>query len=488
MAAVTMQYGDYQFSPVPLMSWQQERITNDNGDVLHIRYTAELTGWLVSVPGSVVTLVDLQNELKEAFSCENCKLFEIKCGTTTLFSMRPEWATLEIAQGNWIQRVEYTISISWVDASLDECVGPPFVNDVTNEWTIEPINDPVAIDFDITGISGCSGENHGRLFTLTHNISAIGVPSCDATGGRLEAWEAAKDWVTARLGVDTSIIDASGSLNNSGPYSLFDHFRSVNIGKASGSYGVTESWVVVDPQSRGIAYPAKETFTIETNEDASSGLTSITVSGTITGYEGVDYNTGQITTTRYANAVTYWNKVAAFLYCRAQIALGDEDCQLNIEPVTKTVARNITSGVITYSYTYNNRASRLIPGSKNENIQISYQNPTDVYAELFVFGRQRGPILQGLNTITKSCLSVSVEVTMSGCNYTDCLSLLTSPKTDVEENVLCCIEGSLTGSYNQVFKTEDSGSWQPTSRRYTRNVTWCYQDCTGSAESTSLCQ
>ena len=486
---VTMTYGAYSFSPVPLISFSNEIIRTANGETLCIQYTAEISGKLVSLPGGLSTIFELQNELKAAFNCEQCQLFEIKCDEATLFSVRPDRTTISFAEGNWIQTCDYTISLTWVDTSDNECVGPPYVRDVNNEWSLEPIQDPAVLTSfpDFTGCDINPFTQVRRLFTLSHNISAVGIPYCDASGVRHGAYEQAKEWVIDNIGLDSSVVDMTGVFNNTGPYTAYDHFRSCVENRTAGSFSVTESWVIMDPQAAATSYPAKENFSVEISEDNSNGLTNISLNGTITGFEQVDYSTGSITKSRYENALIYWETIQSSLLCRAQYA-NSVECDLNIEPAIKTVGYSPTSGTITYNYVYNNRPSRLIPGSRQENIQIAYQNPTDVFAEHVVFGRARGPILQSMGTVSRSCQSVNVELTMSGCTPTGCLSLLESPKSTVEESVLCCLESNLTGLYEQVFKTEDSETWDPISRRYTRNVTWCYQNCTGEYGGSSVCQ
>lgn len=483
---VTMTYGDYSFSPVPLISYSNEIIKNANGDFLAIEYTAQISGKLVSVPGGLYTIFELQNELREAFDCSQCKLFEIKCDEATLLSVRPDRTTLSFEEGNWIQTCGYTISLTWLDTSENSCPSSPYVRDTNNEWTLEPVQDPAVLT-SFPDFTGCGSTTVRRLFTLTHNVSAVGIPYCDASGVRHEAYEQAKEWVADNIGLTSSVVDMTGVFNNSGPYTAFDHFRSAVENRTNGSFSVTESWVIVDPQTSGLFFPAKESFNVEISEDVNNGLISVNVNGTITGFENVDFSTGTVTKSRYDNAVEYWENIEPNMLCRAQYA-NTAECDLNLEPVIKTVGRSPTSGTITYNYVYNNRPSRLIPGSRFENIQISYQNPSDVFAEHVIPGRRSGPLFQSMNTTTKSCQSVSIELIMSGCTPTGCLSLLESPKTTVEQNLLCCLESSLTGQYNQVLKTEDSESWDPINRRYSRNVTWCYQDCTGNGGSTSICQ
>lgn len=485
--SVTMTYGDYTFSPVPLLSYNKEIIQNDNGDNLYVQYSGQLNGLLVLKNGGFLSLMGLLDELKAAVDCAQCKLLEIKCDENPVLAIYPQTFNLSVESGNWIQTIPYTISLTWVDNDVDGCNNPPYVKDTNDEWNIEPINDPAILTY-YPDFEECSITGQMALFNLSHTVSAVGIPYCSGTGDFVPAIDSAKNWVVANLGLDTSIIDADGVLNNSGTYEVFDHFRQVTTNKASGSYSVTESWVVAKPQSTAAALPAKEEFSVDISEDVETGIININISGTITGFQIIDYDTGTVTTSRYENALTYWQSIQANLLCRAQYA-NTYSCELNFEPTSKTVGHNPTSGVITYSHTYNNRPIRLVPGSRAENVQISYENPTDVYVEHLILGRSQGPILQSLRTSTKSCQTVNVEITMSGCGPTGCLAFLDSPRDIVAENILCCLESSLTGSYDQVFKTNDAEQWEPFTRRYSRTVTWCYQNCGGTGNNnTNICQ
>lgn len=488
--SVTMTYGDYTFSPVPLLSYNKEVIQNDNGENLYTQYSGQLTGLLVAKNGGFLVLTELLEELKSAADCERCKLLEIKCDENIVLSIYPQTFQLSVESGNWIQTIPYSISLTWVDDAIDGCNNPPYVKDTNDEWTIEPINEPAILTY-YPDVNSCSITGQMSLFNLSHTVSAVGIPYCSGTGTSGEftsALDSAKAWVISHLGLDTSIIDSDGVLNNSGSYQVFDHFRQTATNKTGGSYLVTETWVVAKPSSTAAIFPAKEEFSVEISEDITSGIINISLSGTITGFQIIDYDTGEVTTSKYENALTYWQAIQGNLLCRAQYA-NTYSCDINFEPTTKTVGHNPTSGVISYSYVYNNRPIQLVPGSRSENVQISYENPTDVYVEHVILGRIQGPILQSLRTSTKSCQTVNVEITMSGCGPTGCLAFLESPRDIVAENILCCLESSLTGSYDQVFKTADAEQWEPFTRRYSRTVTWCYQNCAGTGNNnTNICQ
>jgi hypothetical protein len=172
------------------------------------------------------------------------------------------------------------------------------------------------------------------------------------------------------------------------------------------------------------------------------------------------------------------------------------DRLLNVIPYSTTEGHDPKRGVITYSYEYNNKYT-LMSGVISENITVTDNAPVDVIAEVFVLGRKLGPVLQALGTKTSCTKDVSIEIT-------------TMPATGIEQyfmnnaacplhtgstlyaNIQRIVEGlkpfgvrdpSVFGSSQrgagtgQVYVDRDTQSWNPSEGRYTRNVSWKYQQC-----------
>ena len=92
---------------------------------------------------------------------------------------------------------------------------------------------------------------------------------------------------------------------------------------------------------------------------------------------------------------------------------------------------------------------------------------------------------QELNNAFSEARSIGVDVVVEpveGCTLAD---LTGSPKVNVAE-IICLFETDLTDNYTQVFKTQDTEQWNPKTGRYTRNVGWSYENCSGDP-STSVC-
>lgn len=235
----------------------------------------------------------------------------------------------------------------------------------------------------------------------------------------------------------------------------------------------------------------------------------------------------KLSNSRYLNAVSGWlYDIKPYLYRRACIAMNSKDRNksyinaalrgaapnnptysyqnvLNIVPVGTSETHNPRKGTISYSYEFNNKFTR-ISGVLYENISIDDTGPTDVIGEAFVLGRSLGPILQNLNTKTSSRKQVSIEVGVvppsslggflmqapecplytGGSVYNTIKGLIEGFKpfgdrtTDIFGNVVGLSPRS--SQIGQVYVAGDNQNWNPTEGRFSRTVSWVYQQCTNN--------
>jgi hypothetical protein len=184
------------------------------------------------------------------------------------------------------------------------------------------------------------------------------------------------------------------------------------------------------------------------------------------------------------------------IYCKENL--------LNIIPVSTTEGHNPRKGTISYNYEYNNKL-HFISGAFFENITISDTGPADVISEAFVLGRRLGPVLQNLGARTTSKKEVNIEIgvptpsSIGGFLLTnsECPLYTGGPVYGQIETLLSGIQpfgdratatwgsfdhrsgGSINNS-GQVYKASDTQSWNPMEGRFTRNVSWTYQQCTNA--------
>lgn len=169
---------------------------------------------------------------------------------------------------------------------------------------------------------------------------------------------------------------------------------------------------------------------------------------------------------------------------------------LNAIPVTTTEGHDPRKGTISYTYEFTNKLN-LIPGVISENISMTETGPTDIFSEAFVIGRRLGPIIQSLGTKSSTSKDLVVEVavlppySISGIIMTNSQCPLWTGGS-VYSHIQGIVDGlkpfgsrasAYFGNLNrgqlpgQVYVSRDTHSWNPTEGRYTRSVTWVYQQC-----------
>jgi hypothetical protein len=242
-------------------------------------------------------------------------------------------------------------------------------------------------------------------------------------------------------------------LNLPSYYGGFNHTLAETVDEIGGGYSVSETWLV----SSGSAL---EEFSVSSRNSLENGRTEVTIEGSIVGLE-VRENGFQTTTTKYTNALNRFNSIEPLLLVRAS---GYAQTYMNAIPTSKLIGRNPVQGTINYTLTYDNRPAPLIANSKSESILITDNNPVDVFASIFVLGKQNGPVLQDLNSQTASQRSVSIEVVMDTAGSQSLLA--NQPNYD---DILNAVQPGGT-----VYFTENVSNWDPIQGRGSRRVTWTY--------------
>jgi hypothetical protein len=245
-------------------------------------------------------------------------------------------------------------------------------------------------------------------------------------------------------------------------------------------------------------------------------------------FSGAKSKITKLENNKYTNALSGWlSEVKPYLYRRAHLAVNGEDrtkqyissfqttpqrppenpiyskeTLLGVIPVSTSEGHDPSKGTISYSYEYTNKFT-IISGVISENISITNEGPADSVSETQVPGRQLGPILNktGSTALRKT---LSIEITVM-------------PPTGVDgffvQNPVCpvytggyiigmintLVEGvkpfgsinpprrDIFGNYSntknkqgQVFVNSDQDTWSPTEGRYSRTVSWTYQQCTNA--------
>ena len=466
-------YNNKRLIPAPLVQFEKVYNLSGDGKPIGSKFNISINGRLISYKGSpnssgifwdqpgeppdenipdesrLASILRKQEALRSLFSNHGKSLeFQSPDGSAPI-KCNPRITSISFQEGIWYQDCAYTITceadVLYINGNtLSEDPFTEYIEDASEEWSIEETD---KLD----------------IYRLTHSISAKGKVFYDSDGSvAKEAWESARDYVQKKLGLDTTRFIASGILNlDPNYYGGFDYARSENVNEINGNYSVIESWII----SSGDAH---EEFSITSRTDISTGRTSVSVDGLITGFDTRDNSTfDTLTKTKYEAATEKFNSVSTQLLNRAQSYVG---ITLNPTPLSTQVAKSPINGTIRYTYEFDNRPTNLIPNALSEIISVQENNQADIIAVIPVIGRNAGPVLQDLGTNTEKLRTINIEAVLpSVTTYNNPANgLAAKPNTD-------SIVSSLIPSAGQVYKTADNEDWSWNTGRYTRTVTYIYE-------------
>ena len=191
--ATTMTYGDYSFSPVPMVNITKQYLKTGDGTKLGTLFAMGLTGTLTPLPGAVGGIsntVPLVDTLREALTTEGCP-FVIKCDETVLWSGNPRIGDLQFSESNnnWVETIPYTLGLEFdVEGSgEDPSLSPPYIQSATEEWNLEFAQDSSKFSWTLPNTGA---DSNPYLLNITHSISANGVrhyTDCDTV--TKEPWQ-----------------------------------------------------------------------------------------------------------------------------------------------------------------------------------------------------------------------------------------------------------------------------------------------------------
>ena len=465
--------------------------------------------------------------LRDAFDTDY-KPFFLGCfGSPPIVSGHPKITSFDVnfEGDNYVQRASYTIGLNLptLIGSGFETVGPE--TDSLHSHGIISYTDDFSLEFTDERVGGQISLADGThidmpsVYSVTHNVSAQGEPLSGHDPAYL-----AQQFVSSKLGFSNEMGAVSGILNTSGV--ACNNFRTISINKTEGTCNATETFMI-NPSGK-----YKEDFELSANTSVEDPFTSIEINGTIQGYANVNYpNPNPLgesfagsdgdSTPKFQNAITAWSGlrnaagavttegISGLLYTRANSfyqfqpphpaflgahSEGDPTRKaintLNPTTLSTAVGYNITEGVITYAYSYNDRPIHVVPDALSETINITENEPTDIFASLQVLGRASGPLLQDMGTKGPRTREISIDAFLpigTGTNFTQNVdgttqyTQLNNPSFLVAptgyDGLISGYEYSLTSTYASVFINGQSKTWQPKIGRFTFQKSWTVGDC-----------
>ena len=494
--------------PAPIVTFSKAYLKRGDGGVVGADYTINLTGQLLDNKGTPVSTgsspsvahatsgvystqspaddpvnsdIDTSNQLtsimkkqellRSAFAAGNRILIEIT-GYNESSGIKAYCDVENIDfddQSRWTNRCGYTIALKIVrstessasafSANSTEDNFTWYVNAADESWSIQE-NDQFHTTFNAGSIS-----NFKRLYTLAHNVSAVGQRVYESGGfaNGYTSWQQASGHVHNIIGIGTTNVP-SGYLDplNSMGYLPYNHKFTENIDINAGNYSVSEEWTLFESG----AIPAVEDVTFSLDSDLGA-IKKVSINGTVQGlaesgslYENTD---------KYSNAVNYYNTncTDSELFTRASGVSGFP-C-LNSSSSSKAIVHNPIVGTVTYALSFDTRLGNTIAGALTEDIQVSDIYPGQLISVTPVIGRSQ-PIIQYVNSRSefKKTLQITAQMDQSGC-------IFTQPATSDIISIYNSYSPAAVAVAGKVFYGPPNESWNPKTGQYNYSVEWTYE-------------
>jgi len=484
-------WGNSLLIPAPLVGISKQYLTTGDGTKIGSTFNITVNGVICADRGSPTSsgtlltdfsqsdievidadsrlgsIIRKQEAIRDLFSVDGLS-FEVQSadGSQPL-KCNPRVLSIDFAQDIWYHRCDYTItleadrvSINGLDVGEDDF--DQFISSAEESWTFEADSERGSLDSP-TFLSNAS-------YRLSHTLNATGKKYYDETGILVkEAWEQARDWVINRLGINQTFITQSGVYNLPDYYGGYNHNRTSQTDELGGVFNVTENWILASGT-------AIEDFNINITSNTGDPLTKVSVNGTVTGLDEKDANM-QLITSRFDNAELKWLDVQDALYTRAKTYAG-----IDLNPVSlgTTVGKNPMTGIINYTYDYDNRPSNNITGALSESISMNDSWDVDIFAIIGVPGRTRGPVLQNINTKKEKSRSLNLEVVFdpsiagSGSPYSRFKTNHPQNLPTQSGDIQAVVDAVKPDDTYQIFLADQQSSWDGVSR-YTLQVNWIYE-------------
>lgn len=212
-------------------------------------------------------------------------------------------------------------------------------------------------------------------------------------------------------------------------------------------------------------------------DDGAAYLVSASINGTVTPVPARD---GDLDIA-IARAKAGWSDLRGNIFSYVSghynllgIAPSEIGPNLNLtSPLSSTIAIDNTNGIITYSYTFNNRVPTSTGIVAQQSVTIEDTLATDVFAVQIIPGRSTGPIIQNIGTTNERRRNVNIALTMFPKNTTS--HWLPSDISDITNNIASGIlsTNGPTGIRGvNYFIESDSASFDPEAGFYTRSTSF----------------
>ena len=322
-------------------------------------------------------------------------------------------------------------------------------------------------------------RRHNEL--ITYSIASSGTSEDDAR--------------TETEGREFFFIGNDGIFNYNNDRRAFNHTRQRTGNETTGQYTVTESWFIIVGPSSGVELPAAtDEYSLDYRWNKEQSIVTVSIEGTIQGYQEGDITERSTQRTKINQAEELLHNLLSsnILHDRCEYWLntvrsaeGLLPMSLNNQPVTKTVRRQTLEGIITYSMEFNNKCPNLIEGTLSETFSTAMTYPNDVFAQVVIPGRQRGPLFFSANTQTAPKYTVNFEVVMdplcySGTGvttYDRIMATIVPPRKQILQVIKVHYDYLKMIGWDILRVESDSDTWNPAEGRYSGTFTFTGGPC-----------
>lgn len=481
-------YNSGEFAPVEAVSVSHEPIFNDNGDRLSNSYSINVRGKLLASRGSPTssgTFITTGSECEViaetgigdtnwldsllAKRCAMANLLETDylklsigtVGATNDLTCWPRVASFTVDESDNPQYWPY--NITFIADNLF-CGGVPM--DPTGNYKLRSVSETWEFNYSEDGVSSEYGDN--RVYNVTHTVSAQGMRSHGASGIiAYSGIDAARRYVQSKIGTlaQEPLTAISGLDNYTTKYNYVD-VHSIDVSTAN--YSCTENWIYCTG-----AY--LEQYTVEKQTSNQRSCPTVNINGTITGLGVRSLGSGTMTTSKYDNALSFWNTLyPSGLHSRAQNLTGST---LYSAPASTSVTMAPIAGTVSYNYEFQGGPTRWLTTANWENITVSNTFSEDTFAVVQIL--DGGEIIQNINDggfykAHKTSLTVDAIYPCSTGIHRLGPRFTASTSGDLQ-SLINAYNPLLTVSGVGYFAVESQAeSWNPYDSLYNYNVTWVW--------------
>jgi len=379
-----MTYGSFRLFPAPAMSFSIEALKTNAGERITDQVTLGFTGTLLNTDDLAVndaaTIIGLRDDLVAALSGDNQEFVlrhhigsTAASGTSIISGIYPRVEGLTFEESIYIDTLGYSFLLIY-ETNLVSGAVP--IESYSDDWDFE--EDP-----------------SNRVIRISHEVNAKGI-NTTISGGTSNALENARTWVNARMGVGT-IPSGLPQFCDSGTLGTFveQKYRTEAGSVTDGTYSANEE---ITQASGTYAH----SYTAQFQEDE-AGIVTLSLNGNIEGLGRFD--------TAIDAAISGWNVfvspalsgIAGGIY----IELSGTRT-LNNNPQSLSITKDVFSGRVGYSITFNDDPEDNLPSGIAEfSVTKQIKLPTRKKAVFPIPSRIAGSIVQDVGTPTDGSIVIN---------------------------------------------------------------------------------